>query len=93
MLNKLLHFVSGVMISHDNIRWCAFSAKSLVEMRTKKEVIISYLPLSHVAANLLDIWVAISGQATVYFADKMVLKVSSIFGKFASNEIMVFFLH
>ena len=44
-------------------------------MRDCQEVMISYLPLSHIAANLLDIWVTISGKATVYFADKMALKV------------------
>jgi long-chain-fatty-acid--CoA ligase ACSBG len=44
-------------------------------MREGCEVLISYLPLSHVAANLLDIWVAISGKATIFFADRMALKV------------------
>jgi long-chain-fatty-acid--CoA ligase ACSBG len=44
-------------------------------MRENNEVIVSYLPLSHIAANMLDIWIAISGKATVYFADKMALKV------------------
>ena len=47
-------------------------------MRDQSEVLISYLPLSHVAANLMDIWVAISGKATVYFADKSALKVRMV---------------
>ena len=39
-----------------------------------KEVIISYLPLSHIAASLMDIWGAFIGRATVIFADRMALK-------------------
>jgi long-chain-fatty-acid--CoA ligase ACSBG len=38
------------------------------------EVIVSYLPLSHVAATALDIFAALSLAATVYFADKDALK-------------------
>ena len=39
-----------------------------------KEVIISYLPLSHIAASLMDIWGAFIARATVIFADRMALK-------------------
>jgi long-chain-fatty-acid--CoA ligase ACSBG len=35
---------------------------------------VSYLPLSHVAANFLDIFVTMTTQSGVYFADKDALK-------------------
>ena len=41
----------------------------------RKERILSYLPMSHVAANMLDIHAPHTVAATVYFADKDVLKV------------------
>jgi len=45
-------------------------------MRDLEERIVSFLPLSHVAANTTDIFVMISCLGTVYFADKNALKVS-----------------
>ena len=36
---------------------------------------MSYLPLSHVAANMMDIMAPIVSGGTLYFADKDVLKV------------------
>lgn len=64
----------GVMISHDNLYWTALGAADLIQMRESREVIISYLPLSHIAGNMLDIWAPIVSKATVYFADRMALK-------------------
>ena len=48
--------VAGVMLSHDNIYWTAMSAAEHIKLREYVEVIVSYLPLSHVAANMVDIW-------------------------------------
>jgi len=45
-------------------------------MRDLEERIVSFLPLSHVAANVTDIFVMFSCLGTVYFADKDALKVS-----------------
>ena len=39
---------------------------------------MSYLPLSHVAANMMDIIAPIASGATIYFADKDVLKVTKL---------------
>jgi long-chain-fatty-acid--CoA ligase ACSBG len=64
----------GVMLSHDNIYWTATVAADWIQMREGREIIISYLPLSHVAGQMLDIWATMVGKATVYFADKMALK-------------------
>lgn len=43
-----------------------------------EEVLISYLPLSHVAAQEMDIYASIACGATVYFAQPDVLKVSYV---------------
>jgi hypothetical protein len=48
--------IAGVMLSHDNIYWTALTASEFIKMREFVEVIVSYLPLSHVAANMIDIW-------------------------------------
>ena len=64
----------GVMLSHDNIYWTCMVAHDWIQMRECREVIVSYLPLSHVAGNMLDIWATVAAKATVYFADKMALK-------------------
>jgi len=41
----------GVMLSHDNIYWEAESANDFAQFAEAKEVIISYLPLSHIAGE------------------------------------------
>lgn len=44
----------------------------------RTEEVISYLPLSHVAAQILDIHIPMLYTATVYFAQPDALKVSII---------------
>uniref|UniRef100_A0A8C6A0M3 long-chain-fatty-acid--CoA ligase n=1 Tax=Marmota marmota marmota TaxID=9994 RepID=A0A8C6A0M3_MARMA len=55
----------GVMLSHDNV-----SAKPLAH----QEVVVSYLPLSHIAAQMMDMWVPIKIGAVIYFAESDALK-------------------
>ena len=63
------------MLSHDNVYWTSINiGRNVVGMAEKKEVGISYLPLSHVAANFSDIWAIFLFKGTVIFADKMALK-------------------
>ncbi|KAJ8913170.1 hypothetical protein NQ315_009007 [Exocentrus adspersus] len=64
----------AVMLSHDNLTWDALAITERVTIERGNEVLISYLPLSHVAAQILDIYVAISVGASVYFADKDAFK-------------------
>lgn len=65
----------GVMISHDSLSWCAKSmSKHLPDLQYGNETLISYLPLSHIAAQAIDIMMALSVGCTVYFADKDALK-------------------
>jgi hypothetical protein len=47
------------------------------EVKDCMEEVISYLPLSHVAAQILDIYIPILFAATVYFAQPDALKVCS----------------
>ena len=41
----------GVMLSHDNIYWTTLVASDFIQMRESTEVLVSYLPLSHVAGK------------------------------------------
>lgn len=41
----------------------------------KQEVVVSYLPLSHIAAQMMDIWVPMKIGAFIYFAQPDALKV------------------
>ena len=56
------------------------TARCMVEWSgLKHDVILSYLPLSHIAAQITDIWIALVSGSTVYFAQPNVLKVSFSF--------------
>ena len=62
------------MCSHDNIYWTALITWRILGSKEGKDVVVSYLPLSHVAGQMWDIWFSLSGLYTVAFADKMALK-------------------
>ena len=65
----------GVLLSHDNYIW---TAKSLVMLEnfTEDEAIVSYLPLSHSAAQYFDIFIPISIRVTITYADEKALQGS-----------------
>ena len=50
-------------------------AGQMARMRHGEEVCISYLPLSHVAAQMLDIYMPLIYGGTCYFAQPDALKV------------------
>ncbi|XP_069864369.1 long-chain-fatty-acid--CoA ligase ACSBG2 [Dipodomys merriami] len=67
----------GVMLSHDNITWMAGAMVrdlGLNEMSGKQEMVVSYLPLSHIAAQMMDIWIPIKIGALTFFAQPDALK-------------------
>ena len=64
----------GVMLNHDNLTWTAYANMMNFDAMLGKEVFVSYLPLSHIAAQMCDIYLAISCIATVYFAQPDALK-------------------
>lgn len=62
------------MLNHDNLIWDALSIHERAQLDLGTERIVSFLPLSHVAAQVVDIYLVISIGASVYFADKNALK-------------------
>ncbi|XP_076178092.1 acyl-CoA synthetase bubblegum family member 1 isoform X2 [Ptiloglossa arizonensis] len=64
----------AVMLSHDNLTYDAQSIIKTLRFSEESEVLVSYLPLSHVAAQVVDIYCCITIAATLYFADKSALK-------------------
>ncbi|XP_075154014.1 long-chain-fatty-acid--CoA ligase heimdall-like [Haematobia irritans] len=65
----------GVMVSHDAVLFCSQAVtKSVPSIKPGNEVVVTYLPLSHIAAQLFDIFMTMENGATVYFADRNALK-------------------
>ena len=63
----------GVMMSHDNLTWMARTTCKYLQV-TSNDSLVSYLPLSHSAAQMVDVWMSIAAGACVNFADKNALK-------------------
>lgn len=66
------------MLSHDNYVWTVRSNKdpdidSYMEQGNQVRA-ISYLPLSHVAAQFSDIFLSLNNGASIFFADANALK-------------------
>ncbi|XP_071387557.1 long-chain-fatty-acid--CoA ligase ACSBG1 [Centroberyx affinis] len=71
----------GVMLSHDNVTWTARHASKAGDMQPaeiKQESLVSYLPLSHIAAQIFDLWTGIQKGELVYFAQPDALKGSLV---------------
>ncbi|CAK9296945.1 unnamed protein product [Gordionus sp. m RMFG-2023] len=64
----------GVMISHDNLTWTSRQVAVMIKVRDHKEVLLTYLPLSHVAAQIVDMYLVMDTANTIYFAHPDVLK-------------------
>jgi len=47
----------------------------LTDAKEKQELVVSYLPLSHIAAQMSDIWSAMTFGVQVFFAQPDALKV------------------
>ncbi|XP_029806058.1 long-chain-fatty-acid--CoA ligase ACSBG1 isoform X2 [Suricata suricatta] len=71
----------GVMLSQDNITWTArhgSQAGGIQPAEVQQEVVVSYLPLSHIAAQIYDLWTGIQWGAKVCFAEPDALKGSLV---------------
>ncbi|XP_042273566.1 long-chain-fatty-acid--CoA ligase ACSBG2 isoform X2 [Thunnus maccoyii] len=71
----------GVMLSHDNLTWTALSTSHhvrLTDATQAQESVVSYLPLSHIAAQMVDIWVTMRVGGATYFAQPDALKGSLV---------------
>lgn len=66
----------GVMLSHDNLLFVAKSGCTFERMEMTKEAIVSYLPLSHIAAQIVDIFAMLFTAGCTYFAERDALKGS-----------------
>ncbi len=64
----------GVMLSHDNLTFTARRLCEIFSLRDGQERLVSYLPLSHVAANICDLFVMLTSAGCVTFADRDALK-------------------
>lgn len=62
----------AAMLSHDNVTWS--TQVSMEHYEWEHEVWMSYLPLSHVAACLIDCYMVMYVAGTTCFADKNALK-------------------
>lgn len=64
----------GVMLSHDNYIWTVTTVLKISGIITGDEHQISYLPLSHVVSQLLDIFGPLVALSTLSFADEKALQ-------------------
>ena len=63
----------AAMLSHDNLTFTAKTVCNVYHLKDN-EVNVSYLPLSHIAAIMMDLYVILQCQGTTYFADQNALK-------------------
>jgi long-chain-fatty-acid--CoA ligase ACSBG len=67
----------GAMISNDNFTWTVKAEAKRLEVSTEsQEVLMSYLPLSHMAGQIIDVFLSLYVAATVFFAEKNAIKSS-----------------
>lgn len=64
----------AVMISHDNLTWTAKNICDHYMVLNHEDRIVSYLPLSHIAAQLVDIFCVMYLGAALYFCQPDALK-------------------
>ncbi|MEZ4862059.1 MAG: long-chain fatty acid--CoA ligase [Caldilineaceae bacterium] len=60
----------AVMLSHNNLAETATNA-AVILSTTPDDILLSYLPLSHIAEQMLSIHLAICASCAIYFAESM----------------------
>ncbi|CAL4165107.1 unnamed protein product, partial [Meganyctiphanes norvegica] len=68
----------GVMCNQDHLTWIGTVFQDILGIKSGQEVAVSYLPLSHLAAQALDVYLGITIAATIYFAQPDALKGSLV---------------
>jgi len=61
----------GVMLSHRNLVWTARTLIDMGMLEEEGEILLSYLPLSHIAEQLATIHTALTAGMQVYFAESL----------------------
>jgi len=64
----------AVMISHDNITWTSQNIIDHYMYMSHEDRVVSYLPLSHIAAQLIDVYCILILGGCTYFAQPDALK-------------------
>jgi long-chain-fatty-acid--CoA ligase ACSBG len=64
----------GALLSHDNVTWSSRISMEHFGWREGRETILSYLPMSHAAAHLIDAYMLMYRAGTVYIADSNALR-------------------
>ena len=62
----------GVMLSHDNMTW--ITETTVNQLGLEIETFLSYLPLSHIVAQMVDMFAIVRLGGTLFIADKNALK-------------------
>ncbi|CAB1319530.1 unnamed protein product [Coregonus sp. 'balchen'] len=71
-----LIYTSGTTGNPKGITWTSNAAGAMTGLQHGVECVVSYLPLSHVAAQVNDMWIAMRFAGATYFADPDALKGS-----------------
>lgn len=79
---NLCELISAVIVSPPSpqLMWTALSTIShvhLTDATVSQEVVVSYLPLSHIAAQMVDMWITMRVGGLTHFAQPDALKVRS----------------
>ena len=72
------------MLSHDNVTWT--SMMCMEHYGWHQERILCYLPLSHMAAIMIDCFMPTYAANEVHFADSEALKGTLVMNKLKNSE-------
>lgn len=71
-------YCDSLSLSLSQITWTALSTSRHVRLKDAtlaQEVVVSYLPLSHIAAQMVDMWITMKVGGMTHFAQPDALKV------------------
>ena len=80
----------GTMLSHDTMTYTANYNTNLFNWQYGKESVLSYLPQSHIAGMMMDMFMIMAKGGVCYFADKNALKGTLIenFKEYQPTRVM-----
>lgn len=81
----------GVMLSHNNILWTTKAVLKIVGItKDTPERVLSYLPLSHVAAQMVDVYMPLVIAGETWFAESSDLKKGTLGNKLRECHPSIF---